>query len=76
MEDAAARQAIFGLVLGFQTAHGHRIHFMYVVAPLRGQGESGVQCRFRQHEHSDGVGHRPGEAKSPCRIRRGLLPGG
>ena len=34
-EDATAGSAVFGLVLGFQAAHGHRSHFMYVLTPLR-----------------------------------------
>jgi len=32
-EDAVIGPAIFGLVLTFQAAHGHRIHFMHVVMP-------------------------------------------
>ena len=34
-EDAGTGPAIFGLVLGFQAVHKHRMHFIYVVASLR-----------------------------------------
>ena len=73
-EDAVVRPTTFGLLLGFETAPNQRLHFMCAVGPVCRERKRPLQRRFRQHEHSDGAGHRPEESRSPCHARLAPLP--
>ena len=75
-EDAAARSATFGLLLGFERARRQRLQLIGTRGPVLTQNLKTLwRRRFRQHVHSDGADHRPGEAKSPCHDRAAPLSG-